>query len=92
MQVGFPADLSIPTVILTAPLHCSLVSMSMLKTRLNLCDRVIDWCFCARIFTLLAMLVWHYFILPALLSCSNDSLISQDSKVFTEDGKRATCK
>jgi hypothetical protein len=34
-----------------APPHCSQVSMSMLKTRLSLCAQVIDWCFCACVFS-----------------------------------------
>jgi hypothetical protein len=34
-----------------APPHCSQVSMSILKTRLSLCAQVIDWCFCARVFS-----------------------------------------
>jgi hypothetical protein len=37
VQIGFPADLSMLAITLTAPPHCSQVSMSMLKTRLSLC-------------------------------------------------------
>jgi hypothetical protein len=37
VQIGFPADLSMLTITLTASPHCSQVSMSMLKTRLSLC-------------------------------------------------------
>ena len=51
VQIGFPADLSMFAISLTAPPHCSQVSMSMLKTRLSLCAQVIDWCFCARVFS-----------------------------------------
>jgi hypothetical protein len=42
---------SMLAITLTAPPHCSHVSMSMLKTRLSLCAQVIDWCFCARVFS-----------------------------------------
>ena len=45
------ADLSMLAITLTAPPHCSQVSMSMSKTRLSLCAQVIDWCFCARVFS-----------------------------------------
>jgi hypothetical protein len=38
-------------ITLTAPPHCSQVSISIPKTRLSLCAQVIDWCFCARIFS-----------------------------------------
>jgi hypothetical protein len=36
-----------------APPHCSHVSISIPipKTRLRLCTQVIDWCFCARVFS-----------------------------------------
>jgi hypothetical protein len=34
-----------------APPHFSQVSMSIPKTRLSLCAQVIDWCFCARVFS-----------------------------------------
>jgi hypothetical protein len=34
-----------------APPHCSQVSMSISKTRLSLSAQVIDWCFCARVFS-----------------------------------------
>jgi hypothetical protein len=51
VQIGFPADLSMLAITLTAPPHCSHVSMLMLKTRLSLCAQVIDWCFCARVFS-----------------------------------------
>ena len=54
VQIGFPADLSMLTITLTATPHCSQVSMSMLKTRLSLCAQVIDWCFCARFFPALS--------------------------------------
>jgi hypothetical protein len=37
LQVVFPDDLSMLAITLTAPPHCSPVSMSMLKTRLSLC-------------------------------------------------------
>jgi hypothetical protein len=45
VQIGFPADLSMLAITLTAPPHCSQVSISIPKTRLNLCTQVIDWCF-----------------------------------------------
>ena len=51
VQIGFTADLSMLAITLTAPARCSQVSMSMLKTRLSLCAQVIDWCFCARVFS-----------------------------------------
>ncbi len=51
VQIGFPADLSMLTITLTAPPHCSQVSMFIPKTRLSLCAHVIDWCFCARVFS-----------------------------------------
>jgi hypothetical protein len=34
-----------------APPHCSQVSMYIPKNRLSLCAQVIDWCFCARVFS-----------------------------------------
>jgi hypothetical protein len=34
-----------------APPHCSQVSISIPRTRLRLCAQVIDWCFCARVFS-----------------------------------------
>jgi len=49
VQIGFPADLSMLAIILTAPPHCSQVSISIPKTRLSLCAQVIDWCFCTRV-------------------------------------------
>jgi hypothetical protein len=45
VQIGFPADLSMLAITLTAPPHCSQVSISIPKTRLSLCAQVIDWCF-----------------------------------------------
>jgi hypothetical protein len=51
VQIVFPDDLSMLAITLTAPPHCSHVSMSMLKTRLSLCAQVIDWCFCALVFS-----------------------------------------
>ena len=50
VQIGFPANLSMLAITLTAPPHCSQVSIFIPKTRLNLCAQVIDWCFCARVF------------------------------------------
>jgi hypothetical protein len=58
VQIGFPADLSMLAITLTAPPHCSHVCISIPKNRLSLCAQVIDWCFCARVFPALsAMLV-----------------------------------
>ena len=34
-----------------APPHCSHVSITIPKTRLSFCAQVIDWCFCARVFS-----------------------------------------
>jgi hypothetical protein len=34
-----------------APPHCSHVSITIPKTRLSLCAQVIDWCFCALVFS-----------------------------------------
>jgi len=42
VQIGFPADLSMLAITLTAPPHCSQVSISIPKTRLSLCAQVID--------------------------------------------------
>jgi len=57
VQIGFPADLSMLAITLTAPPHCSQVSIP--KTRLSLCAQVIDWCICVPVFfpALSAMLV-----------------------------------
>jgi hypothetical protein len=38
-------------ITLTAPPHCSHVSISIPKNRLSLCAQVIDWRFCARVFS-----------------------------------------
>jgi hypothetical protein len=38
-------------ITLTAPPHCSQVSISSPKTRLSLCAQVIDWCYCTRVFS-----------------------------------------
>jgi hypothetical protein len=37
-------------ITLTAPPHCSHVSISIPKNRSSLCAQVIDWRFCARVF------------------------------------------
>ena len=37
-------------ITLTAPPHCSQVSISIPKTRLSLCAQVIDLCFCVPVF------------------------------------------
>jgi hypothetical protein len=50
VQIVFPEDLSMLAITLTAPPHCSQVSISIPKTRLSLCAQVIDWCFCAPVF------------------------------------------
>jgi hypothetical protein len=51
VQIGFPADLSMLVITLTAPPHCSHVSISIPKTRLSLCAQVIDWFLCASVFS-----------------------------------------
>ncbi|MFQ3194821.1 MAG: hypothetical protein ACI9N3_001650 [Colwellia sp.] len=51
VQFVFPDDLSMLAITLTTSTHCLQVSMSMLKTRLSLCAQIIDWCFCARVFS-----------------------------------------
>jgi hypothetical protein len=53
VQFGFPADLPMLAITLTAPPHCSQVFISVPKNRLSLCTQVIDWCFCARVFACL---------------------------------------
>ena len=51
VQIVSPDDLSILAITLTAPPHCSQVSISIPKTRLSLCAQVIDRCFCAPVFS-----------------------------------------
>ena len=51
VQIVFPDDLSMLAITLTAPPHCSQVSISIPKTRLSLRAQVIDRCFCAPIFS-----------------------------------------
>jgi hypothetical protein len=62
-------------ITLTAPTHCSEVSIYIPKTRLSLCAQVIDWCFCARVFpALAAMLFLPYFARLVLLLRGADLL------------------
>jgi len=49
VQISFPADLFMLAITLTAPPHCSQVSISITKTRLSLCAQVIDWCSCTSV-------------------------------------------
>jgi hypothetical protein len=55
VKIVFPDDLSMLAITLTAPPHCSHVSISIPKNRLILCAQVIDWCFCARVFPILCI-------------------------------------
>jgi hypothetical protein len=53
VQIGFPANLSMQYRYNLALPHCSQVSIFIPKTRLSLCAQVIDWCFCALVFSCL---------------------------------------
>jgi hypothetical protein len=76
VQIVFPDDLSMLAITLTAPLHCSQVSNSIPKTRLSFCAQVIDWCFCARIFSCpVGNAFLPYFVRLALLSRGDDCLV-----------------
>ena len=51
VQIVFPDDFSMLAITLSAPPHCSQVSIFIPKNRLSLCAQVIDWCFCTRVFS-----------------------------------------
>jgi hypothetical protein len=79
VQIVFPDDLSILAITLTAPPHCSQVSISIPKTRLSLCAQVIDWCFCARAFSYpVGNAFLPYFVRLVLLSRGADCLVEGD--------------